>query len=470
MLKRYSHALLALIVACDLAVTTGSWFLAYFIRFVLEIPPLRRGVQPLGPYVMWLPVVLLIAVLSYRTSHLYVPRRDGRFMREVFGIVRASALLLLFLTAFMFLTRPVPSQPARLWARGVAVVFVITNAVLLTSVRAVIRAVLHRLRRLGWNLRHILIVGAGLQGQTVLERIRRNPWTGLDVRGFVGLAREDVGRVVKGVEVLGTVGDLSELVGRHEVDQVFVALPFSEQNRLVDVLDAVNTVFVHVRVFPDLRSFVTLNPTVEEFDGLPVLGLHESPLAGWASVGKRAMDIAISALALIVVGPPMLALGLVHKIGSPGPILYRQRRVGLDGVEFGILKLRSMRVDAEAGTGPVWARPHDERCTKLGALMRRWNLDELPQFLNVLRGDMSLVGPRPERPELIREFRKRIPKYMLRHKMRAGMTGWAQVNGWRGDTSLDKRIQYDLHYIENWSFLLDVWILVLTPFARRNAY
>jgi exopolysaccharide biosynthesis polyprenyl glycosylphosphotransferase len=203
---------------------------------------------------------------------------------------------------------------------------------------------------------------------------------------------------------------------------------------------------------------------------MPVMSLHESPLTGWNVAAKRLLDIIVSLLALIPATPVMLFFGLLHKALSRGPVFYRQTRVGLDGAPFRILKLRTMRVGADHEASASWTTPDDPRVTHLGRFMRRWNIDELPQLWNVLLGHMSLVGPRPERPELIEQFRQRVPRYMLRHKMKAGMTGWAQVNGWRGNTSLDKRIQYDLYYIENWSLLFDLWVLLLTPFARKNAY
>jgi len=470
MLKRYHHALLCLIIVLDLIVTAASWLLAYFVRFELEIPALTKGPQPFKPYLLALPVVLLVAWFSYRGSHLYVPRREGHFRREVMHIFRSCALMLVVLMALMFLTKPVPDDPGMIWSRPVAALFVAINGALMTIERASVRAMLRHLRRRGWNLRHVLIVGAGRLGQRLLERIERNPWTGLHVIGFADPEPVRVGKEVHGFPVLGTTDDLPGIIARHGIDQVFVALPFTKLGSLVQILDAAGAALAEVRIFPDLQSFVTLNPSVEEFDGLPVLSLHDTPLQGWNVVWKRLMDIVLSSLLLVVAGPIILVFGLIHKRLSPGPMFFKQRRVGLDGREFDIIKIRSMQPDAEAKTGPVWASKDDSRRTGLGAFMRNWNIDELPQLWNVLRGDMSLVGPRPERPEFIGKFRERIPKYMLRHKMKAGMTGWAQVNGWRGDTSLDKRIQYDLYYIENWSLFLDLWILLLTPFARKNAY
>ncbi len=226
-------------------------------------------------------------------------------------------------------------------------------------------------------------------------------------------------------------------------------------------------------VVPDIYEFITLRGGIEEFDGLPIVNLRNTPLFGWNMVLKRTFDVSLSTALIALTSPLMLLIAILVKAGSRGPVFYVQERMGLDGATFSMLKFRSMRTGAEDGTGPVWAGRGDERRTTIGRFLRRTSLDELPQLFNVLRGDMSLVGPRPERPVFIEEFRKRIPRYMLRHKVKAGMTGWAQVNGWRGDTDLKKRIDYDIYYIEHWSLLFDlkiVWLTLWKGFVHRNAY
>jgi Undecaprenyl-phosphate glucose phosphotransferase len=238
------------------------------------------------------------------------------------------------------------------------------------------------------------------------------------------------------------------------------------------VLRSLEDRIVDINVVPDLYQYITLRGGVEEFDGLPLISLQDSPSYGWGQVAKRAMDIVLSGLALLITAPVLLLVSAVIKLTSPGPVLYRQERMGLDGRTFKMLKFRSMRVGAEDETGAVWATWDDDRRTPVGALLRRTSLDELPQLVNVLKGEMSLVGPRPERPVFIDEFRKRIPRYMLRHKVKAGMTGWAQVNGWRGDTSLEKRIECDLFYIEHWTIPFDLkilWLSLWKGFFHKNA-
>jgi Undecaprenyl-phosphate glucose phosphotransferase len=257
------------------------------------------------------------------------------------------------------------------------------------------------------------------------------------------------------------------------VDHVVLALAHEDYGRLGGLLDAVGDEPVTIHVVPDLFRFASLRGGVEEFEGMPFIHLRDSPLHGWNQVAKRAFDIAFSLAVLIGLAPVLALLALGVKLASPGPVFYRQERMGLDGQRFRMLKLRTMRADAEAGTGPVWAARDDPRRVPYGALLRRFSLDELPQFWNVLRGEMSVVGPRPERPFFVEQFRRTVPGYMLRHKVKSGLTGWAQVNGLRGNTSLEKRIQYDLEYIERWSIWFDVKIIALT-IARivfeRNAY
>jgi Undecaprenyl-phosphate glucose phosphotransferase len=239
------------------------------------------------------------------------------------------------------------------------------------------------------------------------------------------------------------------------------------------ILDSLKDETTDIQLVPDIHEYVTLGCEVEDFDGLPIVNINDSPLAGWPALGKRVIDIALSGTALAFLSPLLAFIALCIKFSSRGRVLYTQERMGLDGRTFKMLKFRSMNEDAERSTGAVWANPKDHRRTPLGTFLRQTSLDELPQFWNVLRGDMSLVGPRPERPVFVQQFRKDIPHYMLRHKVKAGITGWAQVNGWRGNTSLDQRIQCDLYYIRNWSYLLDLKIIVLTlwkGFINKNAY
>ncbi|MEE3123379.1 MAG: undecaprenyl-phosphate glucose phosphotransferase, partial [SAR324 cluster bacterium] len=323
----------------------------------------------------------------------------------------------------------------------------------------------------GAFLERVLVVGDGLQADFLIERLKELKPIGIHLSGSISLAEQSSGN--PGSNFLGSLKQLPQIIQQQRIDQVFISLSLKDQHRLEELKDLLSEQWVDVRIVPDLGSFRTLHTDVESFAGMPLVTLVQSPMTGWNQVLKRVLDLAGAILALILFSPLMLLIAFLVKITSPGPILYRQQRMGLDGKTFFTLKFRSMRQDAEKQTGAVWATENDTRRTTLGVYLRRFNLDELPQLFNVLNGDMSLVGPRPERPVLIEEFKSKIPNYMLRHKVKAGITGWAQINGWRGNTSLEKRIEHDLYYIERWSVWLDLKILLLTVFkgfVDPNAY
>ncbi len=273
--------------------------------------------------------------------------------------------------------------------------------------------------------------------------------------------------------LLGTLDEAGEIAEREGVDHLYVALPAEEHARMLQMLEAIGQECVDVKVVPDLLQVIALKARLEDLDGIPIININDVPLQGFNSALKRSIDIGLSTAALLVLLLPFSLIALLIRLTSRGPVFYRQERMGLDGKPFLIYKFRSMYIDAERETGPVFASHDDPRCTPVGQFLRRTNIDELPQLWNVLRGDMSLVGPRPERPFFVSQFKQRIPQYMLRHKVRAGLTGWAQVNGWRGNTSIEKRIEYDLYYIENWSVALDLkimWLTLVKGFFHKHAY
>jgi len=346
---------------------------------------------------------------------------------------------------------------------------------LLASVaaRVSIRLVLRSLRRRGRNLRHIAIVGAGTLGRTIAERLAEASWAGFRVVGFFDDNPATHGTTVAGAPVLGATDALPDGLDRNGVDQVWIALPLRAEARIREILDLLQTETVDVRFVPDIYNFTLLHHSMTEIAGLPVINLTESPLQGANAVIKAIEDFVLSSVILVLASPLLLIIALGVKLSSPGPVLYRQERVTWNGERFTMLKFRTMPVDAEAASGPVWADRSQARTTPLGAFLRRTSLDELPQFFNVLRGEMSIVGPRPERPEFVERFKQEVPRYMQKHLVKAGITGWAQVNDFRGNTDLRERIRYDLYYIENWSVWFDLRIIVLTlvhVFRSRHAY
>jgi Undecaprenyl-phosphate glucose phosphotransferase len=298
----------------------------------------------------------------------------------------------------------------------------------------------------------------------VADKILAHQEFGFQLVGFVDDRAGGDYMSYRGLPVLGALAEASEIIQRERVDQLYVALPLDQHVRMLEIIETVNRdcVDVDVKVVPDLLQFIALRAGLEDLEGVPIININDVPLQGFNAIVKRGIDIALGGAFMSLLALPFSLIALTIRLTSPGPVFYRQERMGLDGKAFTVFKFRSMYHDAERDTGPIWARDDDPRCTPIGRLLRRFDLDELPQLWNVLTGDMSLVGPRPERPFFVDQFKHRIPQYMLRHKVKSGITGWAQVNGWRGNTSLEKRIEYDLYYIENWSVSLDLKIMWLT--------
>jgi Undecaprenyl-phosphate glucose phosphotransferase len=352
-------------------------------------------------------------------------------------------------------------------------IFLVINVVLTYSSREFIREVLERRWRAGIGLKRILIAGSGELGRLIADKILEHQELGYQIVGFVDDRAIGDHLGYRGLPLLGTLDEAAEITGREGIDHLYVALPPEQHVRMLELLDSTSREMVDVKVVPDLLQVIALRARLEDLDGVPVININDVPLQGFNSIVKRVIDFAISSAALLVLSIPLGIIAALVKLTSRGPVFYRQERMGLDGKSFTIVKYRSMYDDAERHTGPVWAVDGDPRVTALGRFLRRSNLDELPQLWNVLRGDMSIVGPRPERPHFVEQFKHKIPQYMLRHKVKAGLTGWAQVNGWRGNTPLEKRIEYDLYYIENWSVRLDLkimWLTLVNGFFHKHAY
>jgi Undecaprenyl-phosphate glucose phosphotransferase len=463
-LKAHSRLLEQVMLAGDLFLVAASWLLAYVARFYVIGPPSWHGIPLLWPYLLMLLPILVVWGVSFRAFDLYHPRRIGSRLSEVAGIAKAStvgALVLVSVMTFFFREYD--------YSRVVIVYFWVFSIASVSFARYVFREALRVVRRRGYNLRYAVVVGGGELAAGVVQRLRSRPDTGIQILGMVG----DDKRAPAGVKALGGFADLRAVLDAHEVDHVILALAHEEYGRLGGLIEAIGDEPVTIHVVPDLGRFTSLRGGVEEFEGLPFVHLRESPLYGWSSVAKRIFDFVFSLGLLAILSPVLVVLAAAVKLTSRGPVLYAQERMGLDGQRFRMMKLRTMQVDAERETGPVWAAAGDDRRTPIGAFLRRFSLDELPQFINVLRGEMSVVGPRPERPVFVERFRRTVPGYMLRHKVKSGVTGWAQVHGLRGNTSLEKRIEYDIEYIERWSFWLDLKIIGLTlvrVLFDRNAY
>ena len=451
MYRRHGNKLGLVFLSCDLTVTAVVWLGAYCLRFTFLSSP--EGIPDYRLVFEGLPMVLLLAAMAYRVCGLYEVHRFKQLPRELGVICRACGLLFLLTIALTFYRRDL--YESRL-ALGI---FLSLNVVGLTVVRRMLWRVLRFWRGRGLNYGRAIIVGAGRTGRLVAKTVADNQWTGLEAVGFI----DRPGKVEPSLlPLLGTVEQLPRLVEEHDIDHVFVALPLSRYAELPGVYAALSDVFAEVQLVPDVPNLAGMKLHMLHVDNVGFLELRHNPHRGWPSVAKRATDVIVGTAALVLFAPLMLALAAAVKLGSPGPIFYRQARAGLGGRSFSMLKFRTMRCDAEKDTGPVWAKANDDRCTRLGRIMRRWSLDELPQLFNVLVGEMSLVGPRPERGVFIEKFSRQLPGYCQRHLVKSGMTGWAQVNGWRGNTSLRHRLRCDLYYIANWSLWLDAQILLMT--------
>jgi Undecaprenyl-phosphate glucose phosphotransferase len=459
MLKKHSKFFEKLIILVDSVIITLCWIAAYYLRFVVELQPLTKGIPDYHSYLKILFLIIPIWIYVFKSTGLYSPRRSGSRIEEAIKVIKGSLISVIFLIALAYFLFEYKIS------RLVLIYFMVLNVFSLIIVRASIRSIFRKLRRKGYNLRYVLIVGAGKLGQEVLNAIEAVPQMGYRVMGFLARSEDKVGEKVNGVKVIGLYEDIDKVMKKHDIDQVVVAIPLGSYKRMEFVLKHLMDEIVDIKVVPDVYQYVTLRGGIEELNGLPIINLRESPLYGWNMIIKRLMDILVSLLTIAVAAPLMLLFAIIIKATSPGPIFYRQERMGLDGKTFNMLKFRSMRANAEKETGAVWAARGDGRRTRIGRFLRKTSMDELPQLFNVLRGEMTLVGPRPERPVFVEEFKKKVPKYMLRHKMKAGMTGWAQINGWRGNTSIQKRIEHDLYYIENWTIALDIKILVKTIFT-----
>ncbi|MEO8499725.1 MAG: undecaprenyl-phosphate glucose phosphotransferase [Vicinamibacteria bacterium] len=471
-------------LAIDMVAVALSWMAAYYARFhstlFTSVFPPYKGVPEARDYATLLPLILVVAAVVFALQGLYRLRRPmsavDDSLRTIAAFIVTAALVLGVTLYIRIYFRYAPEvAPRAEYSQGVFVLFVAFGAPLLMAGRRLLLAWFERAWARGENAVRILVVGTSELGQTVARKLSAHRRLGFSVVGFLSESAEGTS-ALEGRPVLGRIADANDVIAAQSIDAVYVALPVDRHADMVDLVKNLNNQFLDVRIVPDLLQCLTLRSGIEDLDGIPIVSLNETPMHGPAALVKRLMDITGALVGLIgltlIPLLPAIVIAIAFK-GGKGPILYTQERMTVDGQPFSVYKFRTMVADAEAATGPVWAKDGDPRRTGLGAFLRKYNLDEWPQLINILKGEMSLVGPRPERPEFVHEFKNHIPNYMLRHRVKSGLTGWAQVHGWRGNSSLEKRIEFDLYYIENWSLLLDVKILVLTlfrGFGQTHAY
>ena len=465
-MKRKNIKISLIYLLSDLLLTSLSFLLAYYCRFHSNIFDIPKGIPPFKQYYNLLPMIIVIWLFVFSIQGLYRSRRGKSLIDEFFsimlGVVLATFILLSALLFYRVYYQFDPAVSSRYeYSRGVIAIFIILNVFAVFIGRLIIDRILSYFRSKGYNQIKILVAGAGELGRRIVDHLQENVQWGYNVVGFLDDDSKKKKLVYNDIPVLGKLKDFRDIADEKQINSLFITLPQYSYKKIISLINEGNEEGVAIKVFPDIMQYITLTAEVEEIGGVPAININQAPMSSFKWMIKRAVDIVFSfcfLLALTII-PLIPIIIILIKLTSKGPVFYKQVRIGLDGKRFKCYKFRSMINNAEAQTGPIFADENDARATKIGRFLRYYNLDEIPQFINILKGDMSIVGPRPERPTFVNQFKKEIPKYMLRHKVKCGITGWAQVNGWRGKTSIEKRIDYDLYYIQNWSLLFDINIM-----------
>ncbi|MBR4580999.1 MAG: undecaprenyl-phosphate glucose phosphotransferase [Lachnospiraceae bacterium] len=466
MIKDNQTTLNRLHVVLDAMITAISYIAAWYIRIIVFAEP-GKGVLPMETYFSALYFIVPGYLLLYGMMHLYRSKRFSSPWKEAVDVVRANiAGLILFIVALYFINQPD-------FSRSMIVVFFFINIFAMLFTRKVLRVALRSIRKRGYNIKHILLVGYSRATEAYIDRLLANPEWGYMVCGILD-DKIPAGTLYRDIKVLGGIGNLQYILPENKMDEIGITLSLGDYDKLEEIVNLCEKFGVHTKFIPDYNSVIPSNPYTEDLQGLPVINIRRVPLTNTFNlVVKRIVDIIGSLVAIVLFSPVMLVSAIAIKAGDGGEVIFKQTRVGLHNKEFEMYKFRTMRKQTEEDEAKAWTKKDDERVTKFGKFLRRTSLDEVPQFFNILKGDMSLVGPRPERPQWVEKFKEEIPRYMIKHQVRPGLTGWAQVNGYRGDTSIRKRIEYDIYYIENWSFTFDIMILFLTifkGFINKNAY
>lgn len=460
----------------DVIILIFSFVLAYYLRFDVEFSFLIKFEiikEPIGLYGTlehYMQILLLLIpcyLFSYYFFHLYDPKRVTSRKSQIYNIFKANIVGILYCTAGLYFYKD--GNYARLFI----IIFVGTNFILEVFFRLFLTTILRRFRKKGHNLKHILLVGYGRSAEGYIDRIFAHPEWGYVVHGILDDKKRN-GKSYRDIQVIGDIEDLEEVLANNSYDEIAITLGIDQYEKLESIVTITEKSGVHTKFIPDYNNVIPTKPYTEDLDGLPVIHVRNVPLTNsFNKFIKRGIDIVGSIGLIILFSIPMLVVAIIVKTTSEGPLIFKQERVGLHNKPFMMYKFRSMAVQKASEEKKAWTTENDPRVTPIGKIIRKTSLDELPQFFNVLKGDMSLVGPRPERPFFVEKFKEEIPRYMIKHQVRPGITGWAQVNGYRGDTSIRMRIDCDLYYIENWSVMLDIKILLLTVvkgFINKNAY
>ena len=473
-------------VIVDGLIVAGSYIASYFIWFyyvyTFRLSAAEKGGYSLKlyllttdhvgkiPFVDYLKALYFLVpayLFLYYMAHLYTSRRALKLWDEFVDIFQANVMGVLGFLVILFMLKQID------FSRSMIAIFVSLNTFMTTFAHGLLRKFLRFIRQKGYNIKHILLVGYSRAAEGYISRILDNPQWGYQIAGVLDNL-VPIGTSYHGVEVVGNIDQLDEYLQNGQYDEITITLPLSDYDLLEELVSKCENSGVHTKFVPDYSSLFPSNPFTEDVQGIPVINIRYVPLTNsFNSLAKRCMDIIGSFFGIIVFAVPMIVIAILVKQSSKGPVIFKQERIGLGGKPFMMYKFRTMELQSEAAEKKGWTTKNDPRVTKIGKFLRKTSLDEIPQLFNIFVGQMSLVGPRPERPQFVEKFKEQIPRYMVKHQVRPGLTGWAQINGYRGDTSIRKRIDYDIYYIENWSIAFDIKIIVGTfrhGFVNKNAY
>lgn len=454
-------------VVLDGMTIVASYMLAWYIRFQTGIFEQDPWTLSMEKYMQLLLLIVPGFLILYYAFRLYEPKRVLGRRLEAWRMIQANVLGVMILILLLYLIRQFDIS------RNMLFVFACTDIFMGVLERNIVRYILRRIRKNGHNLKHIILVGYSRAAEQYIDRIMVNPEWGYYVRGILDDTMPH-GMEYRGIKVLGSIDNLNIILPQNRLDEIVITLGLSEYHKLERIVGMCEKSGVHTKFIPDYNNIIPTRPYTEDIQGIPVINIRHVPLNNTLNwISKRVMDIFGSLFAIVLFSPVMLIVALTIKITDPGPLIFKQERIGLKNKPFYMYKFRSMVMQSESDEEKGWTRKDDPRVTPIGHFIRKTSIDELPQLFNILKGDMSLVGPRPERPQFVEKFKEEIPRYMIKHQVRPGLTGWAQVNGYRGDTSIRGRIECDLYYIENWTLGLDLKIIILTffkGFINKNAY
>lgn len=470
MINQNMKHLYRLLVFFDIVMVSMALLLAWYIRIKSGLIKTAAGHLSFYEYMKVIVLILPLYLILYSFLGLYKPESIKSNFEAFFNLIKANLIGILVFLAYLFITDNAD------YSRLVLLLFFMICMTLCFAERVVFRIVMKKYRKKGFNIKHVVLVGRGELAHEFTKRIANNVQWGYEITGLFDnyTKKQSVLLDQLSVPVIGTISEMEKYLSEQLIDEVIITLPLKEYACLDQVVAICEKTGVFTRIIPDYNKYIPSRPHIEDIDGLPMISIRKVPLNDLAlKTIKRVIDVVGSLFGILILLPFLLIITFLVKVTSKGPILYQQTRIGLNRKPFKMYKFRSMVVQKKEDEKKAWTTKDDIRVTKLGKILRKTSIDELPQLINVLRGDMSLVGPRPERPQFVDQFREKIPKYMVKHQVRPGITGWAQVNGWRGDTCINKRIEYDLYYIENWSMSLDIKILIMTifkGFLNKNAY